>query len=44
MRSFLSKLRGSQDKKEGPIFLVGNDSMIKDMRKREGFDSWHNNW
>jgi hypothetical protein len=34
MSSLLNKLRGSQDKKEGPIFLVGIDSMSKDTRKK----------
>jgi hypothetical protein len=31
-------------KKEGLIFLVGNDSMRKDARKIEVFDAFHNNW
>jgi hypothetical protein len=43
MSHFLNKLRGCQDKKEGPSFLFGNESVRKDIRKREGVDISHNN-
>jgi hypothetical protein len=41
-KQFFNKFKGPHDKKEAPIFLVGIDSMIKEKRKREGVDSWHN--
>ena len=43
MSNFLNKLRGCQDKKEGPSFSFGNESVRKDIRKREGVDISHNN-
>jgi hypothetical protein len=43
MSNFLNKLRGCQDKKEGPSFSFGNESVRKDIKKREGVDVSHNN-